>query len=146
MPGGRYSRLRFGDDEYHQFRGQIGEQAGGGCGGSRMRDAEARKAGASRTAVGCLFILASAPLFFWVAPGFRGLGVVAAGLVALLVLGLGVFLAGRWLVVFGRRRGSVERPGCLPLLVTRLALLSAAMILYYVVYYGAGAFLGGWNV
>jgi hypothetical protein len=33
--------------------------------------------------------------------------------------------------------------GCLPLLMT---LLSVAIVLFYTVYYGAGAYLGGWNV
>jgi len=73
-------------------------------------------------------------------PYVKGLGVVAASLVSLSVLGAGIFLAGRWLGVFRRRRsGSVEQPGCLPLLVTLFALVSAAVI----VYYGAGACLGG---
>jgi len=76
-------------------------------------------------------------------PIFKGLGIVAAGLVALLMLGAGIFLAGRWLGVFRRRRtGSVEQPGCQLLLVTLFALVSAAVI----VYYGAGACLGGRNV
>jgi len=47
-----------------------------------------------------------------------------------------------WLGVFRRRPGSVEQPGCLPLLVTLLALVGAAVILCCVVYYSAGAYLG----
>jgi hypothetical protein len=112
-----------------------------------VRDTEVRSRGIARIIVGCLLIVVSAPLFLWLVPNFKGLGVVAAGLVALFVLVAGILLAGRWLGVFRRRRtGSVEQPGCLPLLVTLLALLSAAVVLYYVVYYGAGAFLGGWDV
>lgn len=111
-----------------------------------MGDAGAPTVGVARTAVGCLLILGSAPVFVWLAPDLKGLGVVAAGLVALSVIVMGIFLAGRWLGVFRRRGGSAEQPGCLPLLVTLLALVSAAVILYYVVIYGAGASLGGWNV
>lgn len=112
-----------------------------------MGDAEARKVSVARTAAGCLFILVSAPVFLWLVHNFEGLGVVAAGLAALSVLVVGTVLAGRWLGVFRRRRpGSVEQPGCLPLLVTLFALLSAAVIVYYVVIYGASAYLGGWNV
>jgi hypothetical protein len=61
---------------------------------------------------------------------------------ALGVLVAGVVLAGHWLGVFRRRRkNSLEQHGCLQLLVTLLALLAGAAILYYVVYYGAGAYL-----
>jgi len=105
-----------------------------------------RAGGVARTIAGCLLILVSAPLLLLVAPSLKGLDVVAAGLVAFAVLVAGVVLAGRWLGVFQRRPvGSVEQPGCLPLLVTLLTLLSAAVILYYVVYYCAGVVLNGWN-
>ncbi len=77
---------------------------------------------------------------------FAGLGVVAAGLVALASLAFGVFLAGRWLGVRSRRVQSAEQPGCLPLLMTLFTLLSVAIVLFYTIYYGAGAYLGGWNV
>jgi hypothetical protein len=112
-----------------------------------VADAEAHAGGVLRTVVGCLLILVSAPVFMAVVPQFKGLGVVVVGLIALAGLTIGVILAGRWLGVFRRRRvGSVEQTGCLPLLVTLLTLLNAAVIIYYVVYYGAGAYLGGWNV
>jgi hypothetical protein len=112
-----------------------------------MGDAQVRTQGVARTVAGCLLVAVSAPVFLLVAPAFKGLGVAAAGLAAFAVLVAGIILAGRWLGVFQRRRaGSVEQPGCLPLLVTLLALLSAAVILYYVVAYCAGAYLGGWNV
>jgi len=115
--------------------------------GTAMDDTQVRTGSVAQTAAGCLLILASAPVFLWVVPNFKGLGVVVAGLVALAVLVVGIVVAGRWLGVFRRRReSSVEQPGCLPLLVTLLALLNAAVILYYVVYYGIAAFLGGWNV
>jgi hypothetical protein len=100
-----------------------------------------------RTVAGVALIILSAPVFLAVVPSFKGLGVVIAGAVALAVLVLGILLAGHWLGVFQRRHvDDVSQPGCLPLLVTLLALLEAAVILYYVVYYGAGAYLGGWNV
>ena len=106
-----------------------------------------RAGGVARTVAGCLLILASAPVFMLVVPDFKGLGVAAAGLVAIAVLVAGVVLAGRWLGVFQRPPvGSVAQPGWLPLLVTLLTLLSVAVIVYYVVYYCAGAYLGGWNV
>lgn len=100
-----------------------------------------------RTLCGVLLIVVSAPVFIAVVPGFKGMGVVGLGVVFLGVIAFGVFLAGRWLGVFERRRvDDVRQPGCLPLLVTLLALLEGAVIIYYVVYYGAGAYLGGWNV
>jgi len=109
-------------------------------------DARVRAHGVARTVAGCLLVAATAPVFLLVAPAFKGLGVAVAGLVAFAVLVAGVILAGRWLGVFQRRPvGSVEQPGCLPLLVTLLTLLSAAVILYYVVYYCAGVVLNGWN-
>ena len=112
-----------------------------------MEEREERTAGLARTLAGCLLILVTAPVFMAVVHWFAGLAVVAAGLVALASLAFGVFLAGRWLGVFrSRRPGSVEQPGCLPLLVTLYTLLSVAVVLFYTIYYGAGAYLGGWNV
>jgi hypothetical protein len=103
--------------------------------------------GVARNLTGVALIVLSAPAFLAVVSDYKGLGVVAAGVVALGVLAFGVCLAGRWLGVFERRHlGDVSQPGCLALLVTLLALLEAAVILYYVVLYGAGAVLGGWNV
>lgn len=112
-----------------------------------MEEEQERMAGPVRTLAGCLIILATAPVFMAVVHRFAGLGVVAAGLVALASLAFGVFLAGRWLgVLRGRRTQSAEQPGCLPLLMTLLTLLSVAIVLFYTIYYGAGAYLGGWNV
>lgn len=100
--------------------------------------------GVVRTVIGCVLILVSAPVFLRIVPGYRGWSVVAAGAVALAVLVTGIVLAGGWLGVFERRSpGSVQQPGCLQLLVTLLVLLEGAVILYYVVYYGAGAYLRG---
>ena len=107
-----------------------------------MEDEQKRAAGLARTLAGCLIILATAPVFMAVAPRFAGLGVVAVASLA-----FGVFLAGRWLGIFrGRPTQSTAQPGCLPLLMTLLTLVSVAIVLFYTVYYGAGAYLGGWNV
>jgi hypothetical protein len=100
--------------------------------------------GAVRTLAGLALILAAAPVFLWLIPGHKGWTVIIGGLAALGVIVAGVVLAGRWLGVFRRRPvGSVEQQGCLPLLMTLTTLLACAAILYYVVYYGAGAFLRG---
>jgi len=115
--------------------------------GSDVEDEQKGAAGPARTLAGCLVILATAPVLMAVVHRFAGLAVIAAGLIALASLAFGVFLAGRWLGVFrGRQPGSVEQPGCLPLLMTLYTLLSVAIVLFYTVYYGAGAYLGGWNV
>ena len=112
-----------------------------------MDEGQERTAGVARTLTGCLVILATAPVFMAVVHEFAGLAVVAAGSVALASLAFGIFLAGRWLGVYrGRRSGPAAQPGCLPLLMTLFTLLSVAIVLFYVVYYGAGAYLGGWNV
>jgi hypothetical protein len=112
-----------------------------------VEEEQERRADVARTLAGCLVILATVPVFMAVVHEFAGLAVVAAGLVALASLALGVFLAGRWLGVYrGRRSGPAAQPGCLPLLVTLLTLLSVAVVLFYIIYYGAGAYLGGWNV
>jgi hypothetical protein len=106
-----------------------------------------RTAGVARTLAGCLVILATTPVFMAGVHWFAGLAVVVAGLVALASLAFGVFLAGRWLGVYrGRKSGPAAQPGCLPLLMTLFTLLSVAIVLFYIVYYGAGAYLGGWNV
>jgi len=100
--------------------------------------------GAGRTIVGLVLILGAAPVFLWLISGSKGWTVILGGLAALGVLVAGIVLAGHWLGVFRRRRvGSVEQQGCLPLLVTLVALLAGAVILYYVVFYGAGAYLRG---
>ena len=100
--------------------------------------------GVWRTVAGLVLILGAAPVFLWLVPGSEGWTVVLGGLAALGVLVAGIILAGHWLGVFRARRvDSVEQQGCLPLLVTLLALLAGAVILYYVVYYGAGAYLRG---
>ena len=100
------------------------------------------RAGVVRTVVGLVLIVVAAPVYLRLIPGSKGWTVILGGLAALGVLATGVVLAGRWLGVFQRRRENpVEQQGCLQLLVTLLALLAGAAILYYVVYYGAGAYL-----
>ena len=107
-----------------------------------MNETEARTGGVLRTVVGLVLIVAAAPAYLWLIPGSKGWTVILGGLAALGVLVAGIALAGRWLGVFRRRReNSVEQQGCLQLLVTLLALLAGAVILYYMVYYGAGAYL-----
>ena len=99
---------------------------------------------AGRTLAGLVLMLAAAPVFLWVVPGHKGWAVILGGLAAIGALMAGVVLAGAWLGVFRRRReAGLEQQGCLQLLVTLLALLAGAAILYYVVYYGAGAYLRG---
>jgi hypothetical protein len=103
-----------------------------------------RGAQVGRTIAGLVLILAAAPVFLWVIPGHKGWTVILGGLAALGALVAGIVLAGGWLGVFRRRReAGLEQQGCLQLLVTLLALLAGAAILYYVVYYGAGAYLRG---
>ena len=110
-----------------------------------MTGTELRSGGVLRTILGLVLILAAAPVYFWLIPGSKGWTVVLGGLAALGVLVAGIVLAGRWLGVFQRRRENPreQQQGCMQLLVTLLALLAGALILYYVVYYGAGAFLRG---
>ena len=97
-----------------------------------------------RTIVGIVLILGAAPVFLALIPGSKGWTVILSGLAALGAIVAGIVLAGHWLGVFRRRRvDSVEQQGCLQLLVTLLALLAGAVILYYVMYYGAGAYLRG---
>lgn len=112
-----------------------------------METGQERTAGTARTVAGCLLILATLPAFMVVVPRFAGLAVVGVGLIAFATLALGAVLAGRWLGVFHRgRSGPAAQPGCLPLIMTLVMLLSVAIVLFYTVYYGAGAYLGGWNV
>lgn len=107
-----------------------------------MSEPPVRPRGVARTVIGCILIVAVVPVFLRVVPARDDLGVVVAGAVAFAVLVAGVVLAGGWLGVFERRRpGSVAQQGCLQLLVTFVVLLAGAIILYYVVFYGAGAFL-----
>ncbi len=114
------------------------------CREGDVDDKPNRSGGVIRTAAGCVLILAVAPVFLRIVPAYKGLSVMAAGAIAFSVLVAGVVLAGGWLGVFARRRTEgLEQQGCLPLLVTLVALLAGAVILYYVVYYGAGALLRG---
>jgi hypothetical protein len=108
-----------------------------------MAEKERTGGGVGRTIAGLVLIVAAAPVYLWLIPGYRGWTVILGGLAALAVLVTGIVLAGRWLGVFQRRRENPleQQQGCLQLLVTLLALLAGAAILYYVVYYGAGAFL-----
>jgi hypothetical protein len=108
-----------------------------------MAQREAAGGGAGRTIAGLVLIVAAAPVFMWLVPGHKGWTVILGGLAALAALVAGILLAGRWLGVFQRRRENPleQQQGCLQLLVTLLALLAGAAILYYVIYYGAGAYL-----
>ena len=110
-----------------------------------MTEEDGRSAGAARTIVGLVLIVAAAPVFLWLVQGRKGWAVILGGIAALAALAVGVVLAGRWLGVFQRRRENPyeQQQGCLPLLVTLVVLLAGAAILYYVVYYGAGAYLRG---
>ncbi len=96
----------------------------------------------TRNLLGVLLILASFPFMASAASLVSGLGVVGVGVVAYVVLGLGVYLAGRWLGLVSRGQGT-EHVGCLPLLVTLVALLSGIAITYYVVFYGAASRMSG---
>jgi len=109
-----------------------------------MADGAEQIGGAGRTIAGLVLILGAAPVFLWLIWGSRGWTVILGGLAALGVLVSGIVLAGHWLGVFRRRGvGSFEHQGCLPLLVTLVALVAGALIVYYVAFYGAGANLGG---
>jgi hypothetical protein len=103
------------------------------------------RAGVARTIMGLVLIVGAAPVYLGLIPGHEGWTVILGGLAALAVLVAGIVLAGRWLGVFQRRRENPreQQQGCLQLLVTLLALLAGAAILYYMVYYGAGAYLRG---
>lgn len=108
-----------------------------------MTHTDAQHSRTARTAAGLVLIFAAAPAYFALVSGHHGWWVVAAGVGALAVLVAGIALAGGWLGVFQRRRENPreQQQGCLPMLVTLFALLAGAAILYYVVYYGAGAYL-----
>ena len=96
---------------------------------------------------GCVIILLTAPLFLLVATHVSGLLVVALGIVGYVVLGTGLYLARRWLGIVRRRdKPGPQETGCLPMAVTLVAIVTGGIILYYVVFYGAAANLGGWNV
>ena len=101
--------------------------------------------GVARTIIGLVLIVGAAPLYVGLSPGHQGWTVILGGLAALGMLIAGVVLAGGWLGVFQRRQENPreQQQGCLQLLVTLLALLAGAVILYYLVYYGAGAYLRG---
>lgn len=104
-----------------------------------------RTGGVGRTVAGLALIVAAAPVFLWLVPGHKGWTVILGGLAALAALAAGIVLAGHWLGVFQRRRENPleQQQGCLQILVTLLALLAGAVIIYYVIYYGAGAYLRG---
>ena len=95
-----------------------------------------------RTILGTLLILASVPAMVLMERGAEGLAVVAFGVVAYAILGVGLWLAREWLGV--SQDGPAARSGgCLSMLVTLLALASACGITYYVVFYGAWQMLSG---
>lgn len=96
----------------------------------------------ARTILGILLILASIPALLLLAGPAEGLEVVAAGIAAFVILGLGLWLAREWLGV--AQSGPAARSvGCLPMIVTVLALACAIGITYYVVIYGAWQMLSG---
>ncbi len=72
----------------------------------------------------------------------EGLAVVVAGIAAYVVLGVGLWLAREWLGV-SQSGPAAKSGGCLSMIVTLLALLSAAGITYYVVFYGAWQMASG---
>lgn len=95
-----------------------------------------------KTILGTILILVSAPAMVLMASGAEGLIVVVAGIVAYAILGAGLWLARDWLAV--SQSGPAARSGgCLSMIVTLLALLSAAGITYYVVFYGAWQMASG---
>ncbi len=110
-----------------------------------MADTDRTSGGVGRTIAGLALILAAAPVYLWIVPGHGTWVVLLGGLAALGVLVVGVLLAGRWMGVSQRRRENPreQQQSCLQLLVTMLALLAGAAILYYVVFYGAGAYMRG---
>jgi hypothetical protein len=108
-----------------------------------LDEAGLERRGVGRTVIGCLLMLASGPVFLWVVPSIHGVGVVVAGAVAFAAIVAGVVLAGPWLGVYRRRDGSLKQQGCLALAVTLLALANVALILYRVVFYGAGSLMNG---
>ena len=95
-----------------------------------------------RTILGTVLILVSAPAMVLMGSRAEGLTVVAAGIVAYIVLGVGLWLAREWLGV--SQSGPAARSGgCLSMIVTLIALLSAAGITYYVAFYGAWQMVSG---
>jgi hypothetical protein len=108
-----------------------------------LDEAGRERRGVGRTVVGCLLMLASGPVFLWLVPALHGLDVVVAGAGAIVA---GVVLAGPWLSVYRRGDGSLKQQGCLALAVTLLALANVALILYRVVFYGAGSLMNGSNL
>jgi hypothetical protein len=97
-----------------------------------------------RTIAGLTLVFAIGPVFYLLIPGSDDWVVVLGGLGGFAILVMGVVLAGGWLGVFPRRgHERLEQQGCLQLLVTLVALVDFGLILYYVVYYGASAFMRG---
>ena len=95
-----------------------------------------------KTILGTVLILLSAPAMVVMATGAEGLVVVGAGLFAYAILGVGMWLARDWLAI--SQSGPAARSGgCLSMIVTLLALLSAAGVTYYVVFYGAWQMASG---
>jgi peptidoglycan biosynthesis protein MviN/MurJ (putative lipid II flippase) len=92
---------------------------------------------------GCLTTLATGPLFLLVAPHLEDLAVVAAGIIALVAIWAGVALAGRRLRLFRKRSSSTEQPSWPALLFTLVALAASAVVIIYVVMYGAGRNMAG---
>lgn len=95
-----------------------------------------------RTIAGVLLVLGSFPFMALVAAHVSGTSVVLIGVAAYLVLGVGAYLAGRWLGIVSRGQQQAHG-GCLSLVVTFVALLSAIAITYYIVFYGAASRMSG---
>ncbi len=104
----------------------------------------------AKVVIGAIVIFATAPLFLAVAVRLSGAAVVGAGVLAAIMLAVGVYLARPWLVTARRHEsspGSVPEPaGCLPIVVMLVALATGGIIVWFVVFYGAAAMMGGWNV
>lgn len=95
---------------------------------------------------GCVVVVLTGPLFLLAATQVSGLLVVAAGILGYVVLGTGLYLARHWLGIVRRRdKPGRQETGCLPMVVTLIALVTGGIILYFVVFYGAAANMGGWS-
>jgi len=99
---------------------------------------------------GVILIVATAPLFLAVVVKMTGATVVGTGAVSAIMLAWGVYLARSWLIKPRRHEsspGAVPEPmGCLPVIVMLDAVITGGIIVWFVVFYGAAAMMGGWKV